>query len=392
MDQARHGRHHRIRGFLGLLYITAFTFAALYAPQPLLSAVHGEYPGLSASTVTLLMSVTILPLSIAPLFYGAFLSSVSARRLLIACVTVLGLAGTGIFLSRSFAVLLFFRLAQGLVIPAILTCVMAHISAKFKGTELQRALAVYIGMTILGGLMGRTLGGCIASLLHWRAALLSISLGLLPGIPLLLRLKSRSRVRFAHVDPSEFLAILRTPGVPRLLLIDSCGFFVFAALANCLPFRLAELGEGISEWRIALMYLGYGVGVFIAFGSSRIMRLFGGEIRTIRVGVCLYLASLPGLLWGDMTVVFLTMCLICTGQFMEHSISPGLINRMAPLDKGAVNGLYLSCYYMGGALGSYLPGLMYTTRGWTAFVIFLMCSLLLSIAATLGLERFTPGR
>ena len=84
------------------------------------------------------------------------------------------------------------------------------------------------------------------------------------------------------------------------------------------------------------------------------------------------------------------MCLICTGQFMEHSISPGLINRMAPQDKGAVNGLYLSCYYMGGALGSYLPGLIYTAWGWTAFILFLMASLLLSVAATLGLERHTP--
>ncbi len=390
MQHDSHGRRRRIRGFLGLLYVAAFTFAALYGPQPLLSAIRNEYTALSASTVTLLMTVTILPLSVAPLVYGAFLRVLPARSLLIGCTAALGLAGVGIFLSRSFGLLLFFRLIQGLLIPAILTCLMAHISAKFKGTELQRALAVYIGMTILGGLGGRTLAGFAATLLDWRAALLIVNLGLLPGVPLLLRLKSRSQVSFAHVRPAEFLAILKTPGVPRLLLIDGCGFFVFAALANCLPFRLTELGQGISEWRISLMYLGYGIGALMAFGSRRIIAFFGGEVRAILAGVCLYLISLPGFLPGSMTAVFLTMCLICTGQFMEHSISPGLINRMAPQDKGAVNGLYLSCYYMGGALGSYLPGLIYTAWGWTVFILFLMASLLLSVAATLGLERHIP--
>ena len=51
-----------------------------------------------------------------------------------------------------------------------------------------------------------------------------------------------------------------------------------------------------------------------------------------------------------------------------RNVNIGLINELATksqqCDRGMVNGLFLSCYYLGGVLGSWLPGYLYARLGW----------------------------
>lgn len=377
--------------FLGLLYVTICTFAALYTPQPLLSSIHGDYPALEASTITLIMTVALFPLGVGPLVYGSFLSSLSTRRVLMVCVSLLSLAEFGLFYCTTFEVMLAFRLLQGMLIPAILTCLMAHIAAKFHGTELQRAMAIYIGVTILGGLLGRILGGAVASLFGWRYAFLMCGVALLLALLPLRTLEKEARAHFARVHLKEFKEILAIKGMCSLLLIDCIGFFVYAGLSSILPFYMQHTWGGFSEWSISLMYLGAGLGAIIAFCSSRLQSLFGGELRTIMAGVLLYAAAIPLLLYPSVMVFFLATCIICIGQFTEHSISPGLINRLSEKhDRSAVNGLYLSVYYSGGALGSYLPVMVYGAFGWEAFIGGLTLCLGASLLVTANLMRILP--
>lgn len=377
--------------FLGLLYVTICTFAALYTPQPLLSSIHGDYPALEASTITLIMTVALFPLGIGPLVYGAFLSSLSTRRVLVLCVSLLALAEFGLFYFTNFEVMLAFRLLQGMLIPAILTCLMAHIAAKFHGAQLQRAMAVYIGVTILGGLLGRVLGGAVASLFGWRYAFLMCGCALVLALFPLRCLETKAKAHFARVQLREFWAIVNTKGVCSLLLIDGIGFFVYAGISSVLAFHMQNTWGGFSEWHISLMYLGAGLGAIIAFCSSQLQRFFGGELRTIMAGLLLYAAAIPLLLSHNIMVFFFATCLVCIGQFTEHSISPGLINRLSEKhDRSAVNGLYLSVYYTGGALGSYLPVMVYSAFGWGMFITVLTACLGIFLLVTANLMRTLP--
>lgn len=380
----------RSRGFLILLTVTALTFAALYSPQPLLSTIQKSYPHLSDATVALFMSVALVPLSIAPLIYGSFLSSLDTRRVLQMCICIMALAGLGLWYSTSFAGLLCFRLVQGLVIPAVLTCLMAHIAAKFHGAQLQRALAIYVGVTILGGLLGRVVAGAVATLWHWRDLFLCISVAqVLVLLPLWTLRSKPHHSGHGHVRLREFGDILRIPGIGSLLFIDSCGIFIYAAVASYLPFQLSQMG-GVSEWRISLMYMGNAMGIVMAFSARRVASWAGGEVRAIIWGTGLYLCAMPGLLTGHTLGIFFTLCLTCLGQFLAHSINPGLVNRMADKDKAAVNGLYLAVYYMGGALGSYLPGFVYMRWGWNSLVLSLCVLLAMSFVAAWRLQRLVP--
>ncbi len=378
------------REFLTLLGVALLTLAVMYAPQPLLSTVQKNFPHYSDATIALVMTFVLLPLGIAPLIYGSFLSSLSTKTVLQVCVFTLGLSCIGMYFFTSFPALLACRLVHGLVSPAVLTCIMAHISAKFKNTLLQQAMAIYIGTTIIGGLVGRIGSGAVATIWDWQTPFLVLALTFFAMLIPLKRLRKRAKAKISHIKFSEFGCILRTPGMKRLLYIDGCGFFCFVALATYLPFFLTSIDESSSEWRISLMYLGYGIGVLVAFTSRALSAFVGSRVKTIRLGIVIYMSAMGLFLIHNPIFTFFAMFLVCAGQFMEHSISPGLINRISVHDKGAVNGIYLSVYYMGGALGSYFPGLIYTAFGWDVLIMCICMALVTVLAATLGLEKHTP--
>jgi MFS transporter, YNFM family, putative membrane transport protein len=59
-------------------------------------------------------------------------------------------------------------------------------------------------------------------------------------------------------------------------------------------------------------------------------------------------------------------------MFMAHSLLSGYVNTLAKSKKGIANGVYISFYYLGGALGSFAPGVLYQHFGWQFFLISLM--------------------
>jgi len=59
-------------------------------------------------------------------------------------------------------------------------------------------------------------------------------------------------------------------------------------------------------------------------------------------------------------------------MFTLHSVLSAFLNHLETERKGLINGLYVSAYYSGGALGSYFPGFIYQGVGWPAFIAFLL--------------------
>ncbi len=373
-----------------LFTATMLTLATMYLPQPLLSTIQKSFPNHNDAHIALLMTVVFVPLSIAPLLYGTFLSAFSTKKILQYSVALLFFSSLGLFFVERFEIILFFRLIQGLVVPAMLTSLMAHLSAQYSGPTLQHIMATYIAATILGGLIGRIFSGIIASATTWQTSFMVLAVSLAVLLYLVSTLEEQPRTTFNKFSMSEFHDIVHTAGIKRLLFIESICFFVFVALATYLPFFLTYIDKNISEWRIGLMYLGYGMGIIIALKSRKIIALVGGSVRSIRLGILIFGLSLALFLIPNVYFIFAAMFLLCSGQFLEHSITPGLVNRICPYNRNAVNGLYLSIYYLGGALGSYIPGYIFEYFGWQWLIAFLACLLCLALLASLGLEKHTP--
>lgn len=366
-----------------IFLVTVLSMSALYAPQPLLPILAAEF-SVSSESAALLTTIALLPLAVAPLFYGYLLESISPRRMLKYAVLLLALSELLFFAGETFPFLIGIRFFQGLLIPALLTALMTYVSRITSHGEVSRAMAGYIAATIVGGFLGRAASGFIASTLGWRAVFLVLALSLLGAFFLLGRLGSGASHTLVRPTPGAVLEVLRRPHHLRIYLVVFCFFLVFAAVMNFIPFRLTEISEEATALRIGLMYAGYLMGIATALGAVRVCRLLGGERRTILVGLSVFAVSLAGLIVERPEFLFVDMFLFCGAMFLVHSTTSGLLNQKALTGKGIVNGLYVAFYYSGGTIGSWLPGFIYRIWGWETFIAALLAVAVFAVVLAWG--------
>lgn len=254
--------------------------------------------------------------------------------------------------------------------------------------QVRRYVAIYIASTILGGFTGRALTGVLASAFEWRWVFLGWAGLLFLVWLLLLRLEADVGARRESLSFEVIRKVLRERVFRRSYLLIFLMFFVFASILNYLPFRLKEVDEGISELAIGLAYGGYLVGIVIALGSSRIASVVGGESRAVVLGMMLCVLGTGMLFTAQTVVIYGAMFVLCAGMFLVHSLMSGYLNHLASASRGVVNGLYISFYYAGGALGVYLPGHLYRHFGWGAYLTVLLG--MLSVSLVLAC-RLHPG-
>ncbi len=367
-----------------ILLATILTLSALYAPQPLLPTLADTF-AVSRDAAALLVTLTFIPLALAPLGYGYLLQAVEPRRVLRLCFALLGLSALVFAASSSFALLLAIRLFQGLLVPALLTSLMTYVSRRSPSGEVQRQMAVYIAATILGGFLGRLVSGALASWTDWRVSFILLGACLLGLVLLLGRLPAAGGLELARPRPALIAEVLGRGFFLRLYLAVFCLFFVFAAVMNFIPFRLTDISDKANELRIGLMYSGYLMGVVTSLSATRLSRRFGGEWRILCAGYVLYLLACLLLLVPDVRVLFVNMFLFCGGMFLVHATASGWMNRFAGSHKGVVNGLYIAFYYGGGALGSSAPGPVYARLGWNGVVAVLVLTALVGLVLVLSL-------
>ena len=386
---ASHSHSHQnavIRTYLGLLLLTVCVFALMYCPQPMLYTLSQVF-GVSKSNSALLVSVFMFFLVISPMCVGIILDRIGVRRALLVSTFLVGISGVGIYLAPNFLVLLGFRSFEALFVPVLVTSIMVAIASMFRHMDFNRALAGYVSCTLVGSLTGRIVGGWCGEIFGWRLTLTGCCLVLIRSVP-----DTSGGHNTVH-SPRAYWQILRQRGVPSLLFAEAAGLFVFSAMGNLVPFRMAELGQGHSEGLIGMMYVGYSVGVLAGLIRGPLLRIFKKPANIILFGSLFYMLSCVTLAVPDLWVLFGGLWGIAFGEFLVHANCPGMVNHIAVsggCDRSMVNGLFLSCYYSGGLIGSYVPGLIYTRFGWMACYGVLEGVLVLSFLIILKLHHDMP--
>jgi YNFM family putative membrane transporter len=369
-----------------ILFTTILALSALYVPQPLLPVLSAEFD-VTRETAALLTTIVFVPLSLAPLFYGALLETVSALRMLRLAVLLLAITEGLIFVVEPFAGLMMLRLFQGLLIPAILTSLMTYTSQVTVKSDMARAMAWYIAATILGGFAGRALSGLIASLLHWRFSFLLLGFGLFAAWLWLGQIADAGTVKVARPSIHALGKVLADPLVRTAYAMVFCFFLVFAAVMNFLPFRLTELSPNADEFRVGLAYSGYLMGIVASLNALRIHRRCGGAERAMIGGLAIFFLALLVMTVPHVAALVGGMFILCGASFLTHATATGYLNRYVTQYKGVVNGLYVAFYYGGGAVGSYLPGYVYRDFGWGGFMASLMVVVGISLLLAVHLSR-----
>jgi len=359
------------RNLLIALCATVVSFSTLYIPQPLLPLLANHF-SVSSSEAGLLMTVTFLPLGLAPIVYGYFLQAIPARLMLSVAMALLMLNLLAFYMVVEFWQLLILRGIQGLILPAIFTALMTYCASMASPGQVRRSMGFYIGATILGGFLGRAIGGYFASGFDWQTPF--VVMGFIMLLPLLLMrfASADATISFQRLDIRSISRVLGDRNYRYVYLILAIVFFIYATILNLIPFRLYAIDPTVSPLVIASLYFGYLVGIPIAFYSESLSRILGDERRGLLLGVGLNLAGLLAYFSTSFSILFVMMFCFAGGFFFIHSTLSGLANQLAREHKGVVNGLYISIYYLSGALATWLPGTVYDALGWNTILCLLI--------------------
>jgi MFS family permease len=81
--------------------------------------------------------------------------------------------------------------------------------------------------------------------------------------------------------------------------------------------------------------------------------------------------------------------IICAGcGLMCQAVSTGHITSTATEGRSSAVGLYVTCFYIGGGVGGFLPGLAFSTYGWPSTVAMMIA--VLAIMAFIVATFWTP--
>ena len=357
-----------------VIYCIIIILSVMYATQPIQPLLAKQF-NISIIKASQFTAVIMLFLAISPIIYGYILEKVNVKKMLINSSIILFITNIFLGLATSYELFLFFRVIEALIVPAILTSLMS-ILANIDKENIKFNMSIYVASTVFGGLVGRIFSGFIATNLSYEFVFYSLSLAILVSIYFISKLSYEGEATISKPKITDVMEILKDKRFLIIYFLMFCVFFVFSGVLNILPFRVKEISSNVSEFQISLLYLGYGMGILISLNSSKIVKYFKNELNTILFGLIFFLFITIFLIQENIIFIFILIFLFCVGMFTVHTVSTGLANSMKESQKSLTSGMYLSFYYLGGALGSFLPSIIYEKFGWN-MVIYMFCIILL---------------
>ncbi len=363
--------------YLALSACGGSAFLDMYATQPLLPALRGEF-GASEAAVGGTISALTLACALAAPFVGPLADALGRKRVIVTAIYGLALVTLLAATAHTLHGLIAWRFVQGLFMPAVFAVTLAYIAEEFPAGVGGRAVGAYIAGNVLGGFLGRYVSALVAERASWQAAFVVLGLMNLVGGTIVLFALPRAR-RFTRQSSAPaalramagFLrdpAMLATYAVGGAVLFSLVAAFTFATyhLAGP-PFRLGTLALG----NVFAVYL---VGVVVTPLAGRLIDRFGhrtallAALATSMTGLFVTLIPAVG-------AIVLGLALTSTGAFAAQAASQGFIGVVARERRSTAAALYIAVYYAGGGLGAVLPAPLWTRGGWPATVALILAVL-----------------
>jgi len=374
-------------GLLALGLAGLCAFLNVYATQPLLPLL-GRVFATSKAQAALTVSAPSIAVALAAPFAGALADRVGRRRMMIGALFVLAVPTLLAATAGSISSLVAWRFAQGLAVPGVYAVGIAYASEEWRGRGVGLAMAALVTGNVVGGFLGRAVSGIVAEHAGWRASF--VALALLTAVGAVATARWLPAARRAPAAPSHPFAALRALAghlrEPRLAATFVVGFdvlFVQVATFTYVTFYLAEppfhLGAGALSGIFAVYLAGAAVTPFAGRWIDR-----AGSRRTLAVALAAGVVGSALTLSHAVPVVVLGLALSCSAAFVSQSAATSYLPLAAPQEvRSVASGVYLSCYYLGGAAGGLLPALAWRLGGWPACVALVAAVQLATIALAL---------
>lgn len=376
------------RGSQLALFLAGFgAFLNLYAPQPLLPLFRQLFHA-SELEASLTISASVLAVAVTAPFTGFVADRLGRKGVILTALVGLGLTTAAASTASTLPGLIGWRFLQGACIPGILAVTMAYISEEAPREAVGSIMARYITGGVLGGFAGRFLSGLLAASWGWQAGFLLLGASTLLcalGVGVFL---PRS-THFERQRTALLQALGRHLRNPQLLATYAVGFNVLLTIVAAftyINFYLADSPFRLGPTALSSIFSVYLIGAAITPSAGRLIDRIGyrraliGAVGVSGFGMLLTLIPL-------VPVIIAGLALLASGVFVSQAAATTQVGQVAGHARSAAAGLYLSLYYLGGAVGSVLPGFVWARLGWPGCVAFVVT--MQGIMAGIAYTRWT---
>lgn len=355
-----------------LMAITSgISIAGVIYNQPLLKYIS-EYFGVGRDKVGLVSTLTQIGYGLGLLFIVPLGDIVEKKALLIRMLRISTLALGIIILAPKFYILLLgcFMLGFSSMVTQIL---VPFAASMVKVEERGAVIGTIISGLLVGIISGRLISGFLGARLSFKAPYI-LSIVLIIGITTVLKRclpesKVESKAKYTQIMGSLWGIIAENKVIRASAIIGGLIFGSFQLFWTSIAFHLsAQYGFG-SEYA-GLMSLGGILGVFMVPKMGRFCDIkspnFGISIATITAFISF------GLLWifGEIFwALFLSVAALDFGVNSTQVTVQARLNKIDSPKRNRFNSIFMSVFFFGGSIGSFLGAYIYSRFGWSGICI-----------------------
>lgn len=376
-----------IPGYLLLILaiISGLAVANLYYNQPLLNDICRDLR-VSEFTANLIPMVTQIGYALGLLFIIPLGDLYSRRRIIVINFSLLSISMLSIALSES----IWFVLASSLVtgICSVMPQIFIPIASQFSRPEDKSKNVGILVSGLLTGILGsRVISGMVGEYWGWRTMYYLAAVIMFVCIFIVLKVIPDMSVNYKGTYKDlmhSLLTIFRQrPDIRLSSLRAGLCFGSFLALWACLAFKLSGAPLYAGNNVIGLLGLCGVAGALTASIVGRYVRILGVK-RLNYIGCMIIMFSWAimyifqdtylGFIIGIMLIDIGMQCIQLSNQTYVLTSVPNAANR--------VNTIFMTTYFVGGALGTFLAGLFWQEMQWEGGVTVGVSLTLLSLLIT----------
>jgi predicted MFS family arabinose efflux permease len=339
----------------------------LYWAQPLLIEI-AEAMNVPAASAGLLVTVTQVGYAIGVSLLMPLGDVVNRKKMIPFIFVCSAFALAASALAPTFSILLLALTAVGLT--SIAGQLLVPLAGDLANNEQRGKVVGVVTSGILTGILAsRTLSGLLADALGWRsiyvvASVTSVVMAIVlkKAVP---ELPAKSSVPYTQLLKSVLSVVRKHKVVRATLFLNAFVFSVFTMFWTALTFLLSAAPFSYSTSKIGLVGL---VGLAGAVGAQGAGRFHDKGLSVPASGfallLCLISLGLSAIGSSSISLILLAVVMIDIAIQTISVLNQTRLFSVEPSARSRLNTAYVTCNFIGGAIGSALAGILWQNGGW----------------------------
>lgn len=354
-----------------LAIMAGISVANIYYNQPLLNRISRDL-AISEFSANMITVTTQMGYALGLLFIIPLGDLIKRKNIVLTCFSILVLSLLTIASSPNFHLILVASLLTGAC--SVMPQLFIPIAAQYSTPETKgRNMGLILSGLLTGILASRVVSGITGEYFGWRfifyvaagvmAICLIIILRILPDMPTSFKGNYRSLM-------CSLLSLVKQYPPLRINSIRAAlAFGSFLALWSCLAFKMEQAPFFAGNDIVGLLGLCGMAGALTASFIGKYVRRIGVK-RFNHIGCLLHASawmlflfgenSYTGMITGIILIDIGMQCIQLSNQITLFSLCPGASNRL--------NTIFMTTYFVGGSLGTFLAGTVWQGFGWQGVV------------------------